>query len=134
MAGAELDGLPVSAPGAASTRTDLDATQGATPIPSAFYGDAVETSALQTAAPMYAKPRPKLPTPLFAPSQRPSEPITAGVDVGPGVGSAGLGPPGQQNSAPPAPPLLDTMTLMSSAPAVSPRLAGLLAVVERLGW
>lgn len=29
-------------------------------------------------------------TPLFAPSQRPSEPITHGIDVGPGAGSEAL--------------------------------------------
>jgi hypothetical protein len=29
-------------------------------------------------------------TPLFAETQRPNEPISSGIDIGPGVGSAGL--------------------------------------------
>ena len=29
-------------------------------------------------------------TPLFAPTQRPEEPITAGIDMGPGAGSSAL--------------------------------------------
>jgi hypothetical protein len=34
-------------------------------------------------------------TPLFAPSQRPEEPITHGVDIGPGMGSEVLNMPNQ---------------------------------------
>jgi hypothetical protein len=29
-------------------------------------------------------------TPLFAPTQRPNEPVTAGIDMGPGAGSNAL--------------------------------------------
>lgn len=79
-----------SGPGKYSSRTDL---------PSAYYGEGVETSAIKSQEPL-AKTRgiaddvggrpanPLTPvTPLFAPSQRPDEPITTGVDVGDGAGS-----------------------------------------------
>ena len=71
---------------------------------STSYGEGGETAALNTAAPK-AKTRgiaddvggrPSNPvaqapvTPLFAPSERPNEPITNGIDVGPGAGSEAL--------------------------------------------
>lgn len=131
MAGADLGGMPVSAPGAMSSRTDV---QPVTEVPGGEWGDRKELTELQQAAPMYAQPVPKMPTPLFAPTQRPDEPITSGVDVGPGLGSAGLGPAGGMNMAPPAPPLAETMRKMASTPATSERTAALLRIVERLGW
>jgi hypothetical protein len=78
-----------SGPGKFSSRTDL---------PSSYYGEGVETSAIKSQMPMSKTTgaaddvggRPANPltpvTPLFAPSQRPEEPITAGVAVGPGGG------------------------------------------------
>ena len=82
-----------SGPGKFSKRTDL---------PSAYYGEGVETSAIKSQMPLSkttgeadnvgGRPRTALPpvTPLFAPSQRPEEPITAGVAVGPGGGEETL--------------------------------------------
>jgi len=84
-----------SGPGKFSKRTDMS-------LGSTSYGEGVETAALNTAA---AKSktrgiadnvggRPANPltpvTPLFAPSQRPDEPITTGVDVGEGAGASSL--------------------------------------------
>jgi hypothetical protein len=82
-----------SGPGKYSKRTDL---------PSAYYGEGVETSALKSQMPVSkttgvaddvgGRPRDPLTpiTPLFAPSERPEEPITNGVDVGAGAGSESL--------------------------------------------
>jgi hypothetical protein len=78
-----------SGPGKFSKRTDL---------PSAYYGEGVETSAIKSEVPLSKTTgaadnvggRPRNPltpvTPLFAPTQRPEEPITTGVAVGDGGG------------------------------------------------
>lgn len=83
-----------SGPGKFSKRTDL---------PSAAYGEGVETNAIKNAAPMAetpgAKPMsrssmgmaPSQITPLYAPSERPDEPVTSGVAIGPGPGPEVLG-------------------------------------------
>jgi hypothetical protein len=90
---------PVSGPGALSRRTD---GQGAKYIAGGEYGEGQEMMDLQTSAPMSkapAAPRPRTgrqvvseemapPTPLFAPTERPDEPITAGAPFGPGPGPA----------------------------------------------
>jgi hypothetical protein len=52
----------------------------------------------QTAAPMAGSSTPtmpvmEMPTPLMAPTSRPNEPITSGIDRGEGVGSAALNLP-----------------------------------------
>ena len=82
-----------SGPGKFSKRTDL---------PSSYYGEGVETSALKSQMPVSKTTgvaddvggRPRNPltpiTPLFAPSERPEEPITNGVDIGAGAGSESL--------------------------------------------
>ena len=81
-----------SGPGKFSKRTDL---------PSAYYGEGVETAAIKSGAPLASTPdvrpsqAPAVPaqepvTPLFAPTQRPDEPITAGIDRGAGAGSNAL--------------------------------------------
>lgn len=82
-----------SGPGKFSKRTDL---------PSAYYGEGVETAAIKAGAPLATTPSatpssaPAVPaaptpvTPLFAPTQRPDEPITAGIDMGAGPGSEAL--------------------------------------------
>ena len=86
-----------SGPGKYSKRTDMS-------LGSTSYGEGGETAALNTAAPKSktrgvaddvggrpANPVAQAPiTPLFAPSQRPEEPITTGVDIGEGAGSASL--------------------------------------------
>lgn len=86
-----------SGPGKFSKRTDL---------PSAGYGEGVETAAIQQGAPLAKTPdvRPMSQsamgmapsqleriTPLYAPSQRPDEPITAGIGMGAGPGPEALG-------------------------------------------
>lgn len=88
----------VSGPGKYSVRTDK------LEMGSTAYGEGVETQAIQSGAPL-AKTGDVRParagdvreaaaqgpvTELYAPSQRPDEPITAGIDAGPGVGSNAL--------------------------------------------
>lgn len=84
-----------SGPGKFSTRTDLP--------PSKEYGERKQTEEILGGAPTAttrgsADPkvgRPRDPmadvTPLFAPSRRPEEPITTGVDIGAGAGSEVMG-------------------------------------------
>lgn len=86
-----------SGPGKFSTRTDkLD-------MGSTSYGEGQETEAIKSGAPLATTPdvRPEQAavvreaatepiTPLFAPSQRPDEPITSGIDIGEGPGSSAL--------------------------------------------
>jgi hypothetical protein len=86
-----------SGPGKYSKRTDMS-------LGSTSYGEGAETAALNTAAPKSktrgvaddvggrpANPVSQVPvTPLYAPSQRPDEPITTGVDIGEGAGSSSL--------------------------------------------
>jgi hypothetical protein len=91
----------VSGPGKFSKRTDMK-------LPSAAYGEGVETAAIQSSAPLAktadvkAAPASEVRaaaagasvTPLYSPTERPDEPITTGVDIGPGAGSEvmGMGP------------------------------------------
>ncbi len=82
-----------SGPGKFSKRTDL---------PSAYYGEGVETSAIKSEVPLSKTTgaadnvggRPRNPltpvTPLFAETQRRDEPITAGVAPGEGPGPEAL--------------------------------------------
>jgi len=84
-------------PGKYSTRTDN------LQMGSIAYGEGVETAAIQSGAPLAktgevrgmpasevraAAQEPV--TELYAPSGRPEEDITSGVDIGPGVGSSAL--------------------------------------------
>lgn len=50
------------------------------PAPASDVREAASTKAAQMAAP----------TPLYAPTERPNEPITSGIDFGPGAGSDAL--------------------------------------------
>jgi hypothetical protein len=82
-------------PGKFSTRTDK------LELGSKAYGEGVETQAIKSGAPLAKTPdtRParagdvreaatQAPiTELYAPTQRPDEPITSGIDAGPGVGA-----------------------------------------------
>lgn len=73
----------VSGPGKFAKRTDL---------PSSYYGEGVETAAIQSGAPLASTPSVRASqapavTPLFAPTQRPDEPITTGIDRGAGPGA-----------------------------------------------
>ena len=88
----------VSGPGKFSTRTDK------LEMGSTAYGEGVETQAIKSGAPL-AKTGDVRParagdvqeaatqapvTELYAPTQRPDEPITAGIDMGAGPGSNAL--------------------------------------------
>ena len=88
----------VSGPGKYAVRTDK-LSMGST-----AYGEGVETSAIKSGAPLSTTPdqRP-MPaaevrdaamqgpvTELYAPSSRPTEPITNGIDMGAGAGSSAL--------------------------------------------
>lgn len=87
---------PVSGPGALSRRTDGGPVQGAKEMSSGGkYGERKELREMQQAAPMQGNTIPSTPAPtiaapraqvtnLFAPTERPDEPITAGAPVGPG--------------------------------------------------
>lgn len=84
---------PVSGPGSLSQRTDGGPTQPATYIPGLQYGQGQETYNNQVAAPMAGNPFPEMemPTPLTAPTSRPNEPITAGINRGEGPGTEAMG-------------------------------------------
>jgi hypothetical protein len=87
-----------SGPGKFAKRTDR---QGAKRLPNAAYGEQKDFQNQQAGAPMAKSPQqPAMPSirnamanviPLTAPTQRPSEPVTAGVDAGPGPGREILG-------------------------------------------
>lgn len=83
-------------------------TQAAKYIPGLPYGQGQETMIQQMSAPM-AGPTPgiTLPpiTPLTAPTERPNEPITHGMDFGPGAGSEALNLPNER-------PLSETLANM----------------------
>lgn len=90
----------VSGPGKYAKRTDR--------IPANSYGDQTELAQIASGAPIAKTPDTKgMPmgqveaaagnaapqqsvTPLFAPTQRGDEPITSGIDMGPGAGSNAL--------------------------------------------
>ena len=86
----------VSGPGKFAKRTDLE-------FQPTEYGQGVEYDAIKAGAPLAKTPDVRgatttsvqsaaqdALTPLFAPTQRPSEPITAGIDMGEGPGSSVL--------------------------------------------
>lgn len=98
---------PISAPGRLSQRTDggPGSMQGAKYVSGLPYGEGAEFQDMQQMAPMekaagipsassvgaapaqLAGMEPTPLTPLSAPSGRPNEPVTTGIDMGPGAGS-----------------------------------------------
>lgn len=98
---------PVSGPGALSQRTDGGPTQPARYISGLPYGQGQTTMAQQTSAPLAGNPSADaqagasqmLPavTPLTAPTERPNEPLTHGMDFGPGAGSEALNLPQERS-------------------------------------
>ena len=85
----------VSGPGSFSKRTDLE-------VQSTGYGDKVAYDANKSGAPLERAQKnpmlsesPQVPTGagigavtgLYDPTQRPDEPVTTGIDIGPGAGS-----------------------------------------------
>jgi len=91
---------PVSGPGALSQRTDGGPTQGAKYISGLPYGQGGETYSNQVAAPMAGNTmqQMEMPTELMAPTTRPNEAITSGIDTGEGPGSEAIQLPAQQAS------------------------------------
>ena len=101
----------VSGPGPFAKREDLA-------YKSQSYGDGVAYNAAKSGAPLATAPKlpmlseaPAVPTAgpitsLYAPSERPDEPITAGIDAGAGPGSAALG------MQPPVGKLSDTLAVL----------------------
>jgi len=91
---------PVSAPGRLSRRTDGGPQQTPARITGMAYGENADFLDIQQSAPVAATPsvsnarsrnmsptgQPVAATPLFAPTQRPEEPVTAGAPFGPGTG------------------------------------------------
>jgi hypothetical protein len=92
---------PVSGPGQLSQRTDGGPQQVQADMSGMPYGENAEFNTVQSMAPMSASPSARPPrasarsagagggmsaTPLFAPTQRPDEPVTAGAPFGPGPG------------------------------------------------
>ena len=92
-----------SGPGSYSKRTDMGTPE--LKMGSIAYGEGGDTAAIKSGAPLEKTrgiadnvggrpanpPMPQAPvTPLFAPTTRPGEPITNGVDVGAGAGSNAL--------------------------------------------
>jgi hypothetical protein len=87
---------PVSGPGALSRRTDGGPVQAAKEMSAGGkYGERKALQELQQSAPMQGNSIPSVPTPsisaprtpvtnLFAPTERPNEPITAGAPTGAG--------------------------------------------------
>jgi len=97
---------PVSGPGKASRRTDggpLDMKQNQVQVTGMGYGENKELNDIQAQAPLAAAmpnipasaPEVQMPTPiaLTEPTQRPMEPLTAGLPFGPGVGREALSLP-----------------------------------------
>lgn len=77
----------VAGPGRLSKRTDLPPKQGMKKLPNAAYGEQAQFQADQAGAPMAKAANPMAGViPLSAPTRRPNEPVTAGVDIGPGPG------------------------------------------------
>lgn len=83
-----------------SERTDLNVSnQPARYISGLPYGQGEATYNQQTAAPMAGMTEPSMGLPLVeltAPTQRPNEPITSGIDVGPGPNSSIINLPNTQ--------------------------------------
>lgn len=86
--GFNSSGAPLSPPGALSKRTDMP-TQGAMTVPDAAYGEQKDMREIQAGAPQAGIAPPPG---IFAPSDRPMEPVTAGADAGAGPGMEALQP------------------------------------------
>ena len=128
MAGEVMSGIPVSAPGAMSSRTDR---QPMMDIPSESYGEAKEFREIQSGAPMAATPPPPRPSGLFAPTARPGEPVTSGVDFGDGPGASAVGP--SPSTYIPRTTMADTLSRLASVQGNDQRLASLVRLTRMLG-
>ena len=86
----------VSGIGSMSERTDLNVSQQpARYISGLPQGQGQTTYNTQTQAPMYAAPESEI-VGITAATQNPNQPITAGIDIGPGPGSEVINLPNTQ--------------------------------------
>lgn len=116
---------PASGPGALSQRTDGGPTQGQMIAPGGPYGSRQDMAAIQGGAPMAGggggTPAPS-PVPLDAPSARPSEPITAGAELGAGPTPDQVG---IQNDAEATfsqlQPMIQSLTTLANLPSSTPQ-------------
>lgn len=94
------DPAPVSGPGKLSRRTDgfgmPNNTQPPQDVTGLPYGENQEVNEIAGEAPLAAAPAAPRATPLGAPSDRPEEPVTSGVPIGPGPNEIAR-PPQQQD-------------------------------------
>jgi hypothetical protein len=104
---------PVSGPGRLARRTDGGPQQTQAQMSGMGYGENADYMDIQSSAPMAVAPsvpstrsRNGVPTgqratatPLFSPTQRPDEPVTAGAPFGPGQGPSSVGTPGTDSLA-----------------------------------
>ena len=82
----------VSGPGALSQRTDGGATSQPQMVASGgAYGDRAEMESIQAGADMAQAPGTPRPPALTDPTGNPEEPITAGAEMGPGMGPQAAG-------------------------------------------
>ena len=130
---------PVSAPGRLSRRTDGGPQQTHAQMTGMAYGENADFQDIQSSAPLAAAPtvsnarsRNTVPTgqsaaatPLFAPTQRPDEPVTAGAPFGPGENS----PQGVQQRR----TLADTLAVLAPFDD-SGEIGRLLTVARKRGW
>ena len=130
---------PVSGPGRLSKRTDGGPSQKLQALTDQPYGDREASLQQQRSAPMSQQnsiqpmPVPSgspqgSPVPFDAPSNRPNEPITHGVDIGPGAGPEVLGLAPQQPSG-----YLTNMLRAMSASDTTGTLAKLYLIASQRG-
>jgi len=121
---------PVSGPGALSKRTD--GRQPVSDLPDAKYGENAAFREAQQGAPMSQTPGQASPglmpnlsgiVPMNAPTQRPDEPLTAGLSGGPGAGPSAPAMQAPQLSAAQRERLqsyLPVLTVLASMPDADP--------------
>lgn len=130
----------VSGPGRLARRTDGGPQQTQARMTGMGYGENKDFMDIQSSAPMAATPSvpttpvaPSAPQPqmqapqaipLFSPTQRPNEPVTAGAPVGEGPG------PIQQNTRPSLTSSFEKMLQSNNSPDVSL----LYNLASKLGW
>ena len=133
---------PVSGPGRLARRTDGGPSQTTVPMSGMAYGENADYNDMQSSAPLAATPsvsntraRKTSPTgpsvaatPLFAPTARPDEPVTAGAPFGPGEGPTVMNRP-----RPNGPRLTDTLAKLLQV-TNDPQIVALDGVAERRGW
>jgi hypothetical protein len=131
---------PVSGPGRLARRTDGGPQQTHAQMTGMNYGENADYMDIQSSAPLAAAPsvpttrsRNTVPTgqgaaatPLFSPTKRPDEPVTAGVPFGPGDGPS-------PTTAQPRTSLADTLALLAPYDS-SGEMNRLLTIARRRGW